>query len=147
MMVLVEASVCDTIYLLCRRTVTCITRTDLYIFRYGLHNPFHFQRKRIFRRRQDTKGYQILTLAGRLSVYPDVCNVYGKDLISLRQPVISVRELCITKLISNWNFQIRHISTTRMVTFLYLDNYCNNNYDDHSSVWLHQDNEDVYHIM
>ena len=63
------------------------------------------QRKRLFKRKKGLREYQQLVLAGRLCVYSDVCNVYGKDLVLLRQPVMSTCESYVNKMIEFWNIQ------------------------------------------
>ena len=61
-----------------------------FIYLDADYDPMQSLRKRVFKRKRYRKGYQLLTLAGRLCVYSDVCNVYRKDLVLLRQPIVSV---------------------------------------------------------
>ena len=63
-----------------------------FIFLDADYMPMKSKRKRIFKQRRDKKRHQIVTLAGRLCVYSNVCNVYGKDLVLLRQPVMHFNE-------------------------------------------------------
>ena len=76
-----------------------------FIFLDADYMPLQSQRKRLFKQRRDKKGYKILTLAGRLCVYSNVCNVYGKDLVLLRQPVMHVSESYMNQVIINWNME------------------------------------------
>ena len=69
------------------------------------YNPLKSQRKRLFKGQQDRKGYRLLAMAGKLCVYSDVCNVYGKDLVLLRQPMMSFRTSYVNRMISHWNLQ------------------------------------------
>ena len=52
------------------------------------YKPLESKRNRFIKRKRNRKGYGILTMAGRSCVFSDVCNVYGKELAMLRQPVM-----------------------------------------------------------
>ena len=49
--------------------------------------------------------HRLLTLAGRFCVFSNVCNVYGKDLVLLRQPMMYSHDSFVTKFINFWNLK------------------------------------------
>ena len=69
------------------------------------YKPLHSKCNRILKRKRNQKGFGLLTLSGRLCVFSDVCNVYGKELVMLRQPMMYCKESWFNKMIEMWNIK------------------------------------------
>ena len=61
------------------------------------------KQKRI-KRILDRNRSPLLVLVGKLCVYTNVCNVYGKDLTFLRPPILDCRNSYAKKIIQAWNY-------------------------------------------
>ena len=67
--------------------------------------PLQSKRSRSIKRHCRQCGTRVHTLADRLCVFSNVCNIYAQDLVLLRQPMMYVNESYATRIINYWNIE------------------------------------------